>query len=215
MAASAYRALASLFIPPRCAACAAPTSPAATLCAGCTRELRSARPGAGHLAGVGEVSWAAPYEGAVRELVAALKFGGRLALAEVAADRIVAALDPGLGPLSVVAVPPEPLRLRRRGFDPADLIAGAVAKRIDAPLEPVLRRRRGQRQLGRRRAERLASPPRVTAGGRPRHAALLIDDVLTTGATLRACASALRGAGAAEIRAAVFARALGGSSPAA
>ena len=209
MAASAYRALASLLIPPRCAACAAPTRPTATLCPGCRRELEAATPGAGPVSGVGGVVWAAPYEGVARELVAALKFAGRLALAEVAAERIVASLPADLGAVGVVAVPPEPLRLRRRGFDPADLIAGAIAKRLDVPLEPVLRRRRGQRQVGRRRSERLASPPRVSAAACPRHPALLVDDVLTTGATLRACARALRGAGCREIRAAVFARALG------
>jgi predicted amidophosphoribosyltransferase len=144
-----------------------------------------------------------------REVVAALKFAGRLALAEVAAERIVASLPVDLGAVSVVAVPPEPLRLRRRGFDPAELIAAAVAERLGAALEPVLRRRRGQRQVGRRRAERVASPPRVSAPVCPLHPALLIDDVLTTGATLRACARALRDAGCGEIRAAVFARALG------
>jgi predicted amidophosphoribosyltransferase len=215
VATSAYRVLASLLIPPRCAACAAPTTATAALCSGCARDLRTAAAGSGRVAGVGVVAWAAPYEGAARELVAALKFGGRLPLAEVAADRIVAALDPELGPVSVVAVPPEPIRLRRRGFDPADLIAAAVAERLGAPLEPVLRRRRGQRQVGRHRAERLGSPPRVSATGAPRYPALLVDDVLTTGATLKACASAMRDAGSGEIRAAVFARALGGRAPAA
>ena len=209
IAASAYRLLGSLLIPPRCAACSAPCRADDSLCARCETELRAARRGCSLLAGVGPVVWASAYEGAARELVAALKFAGRLALAGRAAEAIVAALPADLGAASVVAVPPAPLRLRRRGFDPADLIAASVAKRLGVPFEPVLRRRGGPRQVGRSRRARIASPPRVRATANPPYPALLVDDVLTTGATLRACAQALRDAGCTELRAAVFARALG------
>ena len=201
--------LAGLFIPPRCAACGRPCAAAASVCAACERELEAARPGLAAVAGVGPVVWASAYEGVARELVAALKFGRRLGLADVAAERIVAALEPDLDCASVVAVPPEPLRLRRRGFDPAQLIAGRVANRLGVPLAAVLRRRSGRRQVGRRRSERVSSPPLVRSTGVPRYPALLVDDVLTTGATLQACATALRAAGCGDVRAAVFARALG------
>lgn len=212
MATGVYRTALSLLVPPRCAACAAATDATATLCAGCRHELATARAGAAPLAGVGRVFWAARYEGAARDLVAGLKFGGRLALADVAAERIVAALPGDLDQVAVVPVPPAPLRLRRRGFDPADLIAAAVAVRLGAPLEPVLKRRGGPRQVGRRRSERVGSPPRVRGTGCPPYPALLVDDVLTTGSTLRACARALRAAGATDVSAAVFARALGGGA---
>lgn len=161
------------------------------------------------LAGVGPVNWASAYEGAARELVAALKFAGRLALADCAAKAIVAALPSDLDLGSVVAVPPAPLRLRRRGFDPAESIAACLATRLGVPLAQALRRSGGPRQVGKSRRDRIASPPRVGATACPPQPAMLVDDVLTTGATLRACAAALRAAGCSELRVAVFARALG------
>jgi predicted amidophosphoribosyltransferase len=205
----AYRSALSLLIPPRCAACASRCAAAATLCGGCERALAAGPPGSAALAGVGQVFWAAPYVGAARELVAALKFAGRLALAERAAAAIVDALPAELSARAVVPVPASPWRRRRRGFDPAEEIARAVAQRIGVPFAPLLRRRGGPRQVGRRRRERVSSPPRVWATQPHPHPALLIDDVLTTGATLRACAAALRDAGCGQLQAAVFARALG------
>ncbi|HMI81289.1 MAG TPA: phosphoribosyltransferase family protein, partial [Solirubrobacterales bacterium] len=97
---------------------------------------------------------------------------------------------------------------RRRGFDPAGELAAALAERIDAPLEPCLERRGSSRQVGRRRAERVGHPPRIHAIDSAPRSALLIDDVLTTGATLTACAKALRAAGASRVVAVTFARRL-------
>ena len=71
-----------------------------------------------------------------------------------------------------------------------------------------LRRLGGSRQVGRRRAERLGRPPRIEAHGAAPRSVLLVDDVLTTGATISACARALRGAGAARVVAVTFARRL-------
>jgi predicted amidophosphoribosyltransferase len=109
---------------------------------------------------------------------------------------------------TIVAVPPAPSRLRRRGFDPAGELAGALAERLEAPLCRCLRRRGSGRQVGRRRAERLGHPPRIEALETAPASVLLVDDVLTTGATLSACAQALRGAGAVRVVAVTFARRL-------
>jgi predicted amidophosphoribosyltransferase len=109
--------------------------------------------------------------------------------------------------LAVVPVPASPLRIRRRGFDPAELIAAALARELGLVLAPCLRRRHGPRQGGRPRAARLEAPPRVRAMAPVPRRALIVDDVLTTGATVGACAAALRSAGCAEVEAAVFARA--------
>jgi predicted amidophosphoribosyltransferase len=62
--------------------------------------------------------------------------------------------------------------------------------------------------VGRRRAERIGHPPEVHARGEVPRSALLVDDVLTTGATLSACARALRSAGAVRIAAVTFTRRL-------
>jgi ComF family protein len=209
VATNAYRALASLLVPPRCAVCGGATTVAAAICPACDGALAGARSGAAELAGVGKVHWAAAYDGVARELIAGLKFGARLPLAECAAAAIERSLPADLVAECVVPVPAAPLRLRRRGFDPADLIAGELAKRLGVPLEPVLKRQGGPRQVGRRRDERLKSPPKVRATQPHHYPALLVDDVLTTGATLGACAAALRRAGCPEVQAAVFARALG------
>ena len=152
---------------------------------------------------------AAWHDGIARELVAALKFGARTALAEVAAEAIARALPSELRCLPLVPVPPAAGRLRRRGFDPAALIAARLAGRLGTTVEPCLVRLDSGRQLGRSRSQRLAKPPAIEVAALPAAAALLVDDVLTTGATLRCCAAALIDAGRGPAGAAVFARARG------
>jgi predicted amidophosphoribosyltransferase len=207
--ATALRGLGSALVPPRCAVCGAGSPARELLCSGCARAIAAGPAGRGAVAGVGSVTWAAPYDGAARRLVAALKFRAGLGLAADAGRALAAALDGVPGWWTVVAVPPAPLRARRRGFDPAELLATELAKQLGCARAAVLRRANGPRQVGRPRRERLASPPRVRAVCPAPARVLIVDDVLTTGATLSACAEALRGAGAGEVRGAVFARALG------
>jgi predicted amidophosphoribosyltransferase len=110
---------------------------------------------------------------------------------------------------TLVPVPAAPARRRRRGFDHADVLAGALARRTGLPRVRALRRRGGARQLGAGRRERLtAGRLDVVATGPAPPVALLVDDVHTTGATLAACARALRAAGAEDVRAVTYARAL-------
>lgn len=177
----------------------------AALCARCEAAIRS-RPTRGSLPGVGAVVCGSAYEGPARRLVAALKFGGRLRLAESAADAIASAWpDPDrIGAL--VPVPPSPSRRRMRGYDPASAIAEALAQRTGMRIVPCLARCDGPRQVGRSRADRLARPPAVRTVAEPPAAAVLVDDVVTTGATLRACAAVLRAAGCRSVRAVAFAR---------
>jgi predicted amidophosphoribosyltransferase len=112
--------------------------------------------------------------------------------------------------IAIVAVPPQPVRARRRGFDPAAALAAALAPRLGLPEHRCLRRRdHGVRQVGatraqRRRAGRLAIELRAP----PPQRALLVDDVHTTGATLDACARALVAGGCREVVAVTYARTL-------
>lgn len=202
-------AVATGIAPPLCAACGRSCRPQAVVCTRCGRRLAAAEP----LLGKGppglDRAWSsAPYEGVARNLVAALKFRHLLPVADLMADRIQWLAPAHMLSGAVVPVPPAPSRLRRRGFDPAGELAAALAERLDAPLESCLARRGGRRQVGRRRAERLGQPPRIHASGIAPRSVLLVDDVLTTGATMTACAQALRAAGAARVVAVTFARRL-------
>jgi predicted amidophosphoribosyltransferase len=202
-------AVSAAIAPPLCAACGRSCRPGAVVCTRCSRRLASAEP----LLGKGppglDRAWSsAPHEGVARNLVAALKFRHLLPVADLMADRIQWLAPAHLLSGAVVPVPPAPSRLRHRGFDPAGELAAALAQRLEAPLEPCLARRGGRRQVGRRRAERLGQPPRIHACGCVPRSVLLVDDVLTTGATMTACAQALRAAGAARVCAVTFARRL-------
>jgi predicted amidophosphoribosyltransferase len=158
-------------------------------------------------------AWAAvAYEGPARGALHALKFAGARPLADVMAAQIAAVAPPGLLAGTVVAVPAHPGRRRARGYDPADLLARALARRTGLPLERVLRRGGGTtRQLGAPRHVRRA-PGRlaIAAVSQSPRDVLLVDDVHTTGATLAACAAALRRAGAQRVVAVTWARTLPG-----
>jgi ComF family protein len=201
--------LASLVAPPLCPACGSAHRPHEAVCDRCAGELATAprvlEPGP---PGVDLAVSVSPFEGVARRLVHGLKYGRRLSLARVAAEAMLRVMPSVESPDAVVPVPAAPLRWRWRGFDPAEEIAIAMADQAGLPLQTCLRRGRGGRQVGRRRSQRLADPPRVWASGAPSRVVLLVDDVWTTGATLAACAGALRGAGARRIVALTLARAL-------
>ena len=203
------QAVATALIPPLCAACGRGCRSGATICTRCSRRLAAAEP----LAGSGppglDRAWSsAPHEGVARDLVAALKFRRLLPVAELIADRIHWLAPAALLSGTVVPVPTARLRSAIRGFDPAAELAAALAQRTELPISACLTRRGGGRQVGRRRADRIGHPPRIQASGEAPRSVLLIDDVLTTGATLTACAQALRQSGAIRVAAITFTRRL-------
>jgi ComF family protein len=220
--------LVALIAPPRCAVCAAPAGRAGeVLCAACRRALpwlgdpRCARcalplahtrhrcPAAGAAFGA---AWAAvAYAGAARDALLALKFSAARPLADVMAAQIVAGAPALLRPgVTLVPVPAHPRRRRARGFDPAELITAALARRSGLPLARALRRGSGaSRQLGASRATRRAGANLdFHARADPPERVVLVDDVHTTGATLHACAQALQRAGCLQITAITWARTL-------
>ncbi len=204
--------LRSLLAPPLCWSCGAPAPRAAPLCRACRRALRFLAPEPVTLSGV--VVWApVAYEGPARDLVKALKFHGATLVAQAMAA-LIAANAPGrllASAGALVPVPLHPARRRRRGFNQAETLAAALGPRVGAPPLDCLRRSgTDRRQVGRGRAARLAGPAgSIGVVGPAPAAALLVDDVVTTGGTLAACAAALRGAGADAIAAVAFARTAG------
>jgi ComF family protein len=198
--------LLGLVAPPRCALCGRSCSVRAQLCERCELQLSRLRPRPATIPAVDQAWSAAPYDGPARALVSALKFGRRTAVARRAARAIAEQAPPELLAGVIVPVPSAPWRRRWRGFDPAEEIAAGLAVETGLTVSSCLRRTQGRRQVGRPRVERLGDPPRVRATREPPKRALLVDDVLTTGATLGACAAALRAGGAEWVGALTFAR---------
>lgn len=176
-----------------------------SLCAGCERNdgplcgdclpcgaLQRIRIGTLEVAALGT------YEGPLRRATLAFKHGRRdvgIALAAALAARL-AETPPGL---TLVPVPTTPARRRERGFDQGVLLARELGRRTRLGVLEVLRQTAGDAQRGRSRCARLGAhgrfrceSPRLTEGAR----VILVDDVVTTGATLRDCASVLSEAGA-------------------
>lgn len=144
------------------------------------------------------------YEGVGRELLARLKYrDARQAVAPLADALAARAADAGpidAGSIDAVTwIPTTDRRRRERGFDQAELLARAVARRLGRPCRRLLRRVGDDHQTGRTRSERLEGPCLVAVGVTPRNV-LLIDDVVTTGATVRAAVGVLTGAGAVTVQ---------------
>ena len=144
------------------------------------------------------------YEGVGRELVARLKYRNARSAVPFLVGAMAAATGREVVDL-VTWVPTTPERRRRRGFDQAQVLAAGVARRLGLPCRPLLRRGRGPAQTGRTLAERRRGPCFAARCPSPMRV-LVVDDVVTSGATMTAAARALRGAGAAEVHAVVAAR---------
>ncbi len=155
----------------------------------------------------GTVIWG-EYDGVLRAAIVALKYRGRDELASPLARRLSACAAQACWDVdTVTAVPSHPWLRVRRGWPAAQLLAATVASESGLPLKALLRRHGLRRQAGRTRAQRLTMPRksfsarRGVAGAR----ALLVDDVTTTGTTLRRASAALLGAGAETVFCAVLA----------
>lgn len=139
-----------------------------------------------------------------------LKFSRAQSVSEIAGSAILEVL-PVLGSQTlVVHIPTAGSRYRQRGYDQAKLIAQVVAARRELEYSPALRRSGDVRQVGAGRKLRFTQMQHLFYVHDPRNVAgrdvLLVDDVLTTGATLQACAKVLKAAGARRVSAVVFAQ---------
>ena len=201
-----------LVAPPLCWGCADAVRGGGPICRRCRAELRwlDTSP----VAAGGVPAWAPlAYDGPARALVGGLKFYGAAGLADWLAAPIAAAAPSGwLGaPARLVPVPLPAGRRRRRGFNQAARLAAALSKRTGLPVADCLRHAGSPgAQVGRNRVERLAGVAgRISLSRPPPARAVLVDDVITTGATLSACAVALHSNGSEEVTAVAYARTLG------
>lgn len=202
--------------PPFCSRCGVPTTAYDPLCVPCSG---GAEPSFDWSLAMGQ------YAGTLREAIHHLKYNGKTALAEPLGTRLARSLDASPSPLLidpssgeprridlVIPIPLHAARLRQRGFNQAELIAGYVAKERNWQLDATNLRRvkRTRSQTALRIAERAANirgafavrdPSRLTG-----RSVLLVDDVVTTTATTTEAARVLRDAGATRICVAALAR---------
>lgn len=185
--------------PPRCERCGAPSVRVTDGCRHCPPDpIARAR---------------APFlfDGPVRRAVHRLKFAGWRSVADALGAAMAEACD--LDADVVTWVPLSRSRKAARGFDQAHALAGAVGPRLDLPVARMIRRVAGAGPQARRGGEerRRAVRGAFEATTRPPARVLLIDDVLTTGATAASCAEALLAAGASEVSVLTAARAASGA----
>jgi predicted amidophosphoribosyltransferase len=166
----------------------------------------------GRLRALSRLRSAVAYEGPIEHAVRRLKYDGwrrvALPLSLLLAERLVIE---GIAADWVLAVPLHPARLRQRGFNQAELIVRALGKRLALGRPPgeLVRKRPTPPQVGHDRLWRLENVRDAFAWcgeDLAGHPLLLVDDVATTGATLDACAAALKAGGAGPVIGASVAR---------
>ena len=204
--------------PPRCAGC---RSRGALFCAACRARCRFVPASANReqhlrLNSPFLVSTAGAYifEGALREAVHKLKYNRGKRMAVPLGDLLSQYL--AAHPIAVDAIVPVPLhsdRLRMRGYNQAELLAQRLAQQSTLPLyaAQLVRVRHTSQQADLNRAQRRENVQSAfvwQSSTPPPGRILVIDDVLTTGATVEAAAQALHAAGAREVHALALARGL-------
>jgi ComF family protein len=185
--------LLDLVLPRRCVLC---RREGTGLCRPCATTLPAA-PDLGAPPGLDTCRSLLSYEGATKELVAALKFDNHRDAVSVL-GRTMARLS--VEPVDMVTwAPTSAARRRRRGYDQSELLAREIARTLRRPVQALLDRPAGEAQTGRTREQRLEGPRFQPRGTSMPRRVLLVDDVRTTGATLCAAADALLEAGTQEV----------------
>jgi predicted amidophosphoribosyltransferase len=204
----------ALLVPPGCRRCGRPLEDWVGTCSDCPPAV------------IGHARSPFLYEGPVRAALMRLKFSGLSLVAEAFAPWMVEALargPPAGGQIGqgdsfiLTWVPLGPRRRRQRGYDQAEVLALAVGAATGWPVRELLRREVETAPQARRAgpARRRALEGAFAALGPVGHDRLiLVDDVLTSGATAAECAGVLRAAGAGDVVVLTAARSLGGGVPA-
>lgn len=214
------RRLLDVLLPPACPGCGREGAAVCSKCLPSLARRRDEPPGVplglatAQPPGLVQLEWCCSYSGVARAALAALKYDGELRLVEVLAEQMAARwARAGIGGDVLVPVPVHAARLKERGFDQAELLARAAGRLLKMPVATVLERATrtaAQHSLGRRaRAANVGGAFAVKPGGRPQVSGgwiVLVDDVVTTGATFSGCAGALYAAGAHAVSGLALAR---------
>lgn len=207
--------LLELFYPSRCAFCGRLVKSGEGMCLDCGRKLpyTGAVNAVQYFPGVSRCVSPLYYEGAVREALLRYKFGGAASYSRVFGKIMAKCIDEMQFSCDIITwIPLSGRRLRKRGYNQAQLLAQCAAAELSLPCAPMLvKLRNNPAQSGiddyKQRRRNVAGvydvrEPLLPAG---KHI-LLVDDIVTTGATLSEAASVLRKAGAAEVTALTAAR---------
>ncbi|MEI6481550.1 MAG: ComF family protein [Candidatus Saccharibacteria bacterium] len=145
-----------------------------------------------------------------KELVKRLKYHNAREAAKVIANQMTVFPSQIYEHTLVVPVPTATSRVRQRGYDQSVLIARHLSKRYGLKVSELLVRHGQSRQVGSKRDQRVVQLAEAYTVRKPIHVVgshiILVDDVMTTGATIEAAARALKKAGARTVDACVFAR---------
>ena len=148
------------------------------------------------------------YTEPIRELITALKYAQRISLASFLGEAMAQTVRTQIGEVALTAlvpVPLHPVRFRERSFNQAELLADSLANHLGLPCldRLLIRRRSTTAQTELPRQQRLANVRDAfdlePDAQPPSGAILLVDDVLTTGATVHACAARLKKAGVPQV----------------
>ena len=203
-----------LLYPPKCAFCQRLTQSGAKLCPRCREKLPYTGPAAEqHFPRLKSCCSPLYYTEDVRRSLLRYKFGGVKMYAEVYGEFLTKCIDEnGISCDIITWVPLSRQRLRRRGYDQARLLAEEISARKGIPCVQTLKKRRNNRaqsttggaEQRRRNVKDVYMPlPGAEIQGKR---ILLVDDIITTGATLSECAGVLKSCGAAEVSALTLAR---------
>lgn len=181
-----------------CVTCDTPTAPSTFLCEACASSSD-----VHHIWAIG------PHAGSLERIIEMLKFQRARAAALQLATGLNYTLPPLTSATTIMAIPTASSRIRQRGYDQVQEVAGHLSRLRGLRITHGLDRRHGQRQVGASREQRLqqaqsAFLPSSALTTLPHDTPiLLLDDVLTTGATIFAAAAVLRAQGFTAISAAV------------